>query len=333
MGEQISLQDILSQQELEKTRQEEIPEFFEPMLATLTKDYFNHKSWIYERKLDGERALAFCREGKVNLASRNNKDLNPRYPEIVRALENYSKDFVIDGEIVAFRGNKTSFGKLQKRMHSYPEAKDFKIKVYYYVFDIIFFQNFNLSKLELTQRKRILKRIFVFKQPVRFLVHRRENGIAYFRQACRKSWEGIIAKDGCSTYAGGRSKKWLKFKCINRQEFVIGGYTRPQSSRIGFGALLIGYYSNGNLIYAGKTGTGFDDETLGFLKEKFKKLKVSQSPFFQPAKIRDKDVRWLKPVLVCEVGFTEWTSDGKLRHPRYLGLREDKDPREVTKER
>ncbi len=177
------LKNILGKNKYGKISKESQPDFFSPMLATLTRDYFNHKDWIYERKLDGERALTFVKNKKVRLMSRNQKKINFRYPEIVNYFKDIDFNFVIDGEIVAFANKLSSFEKLQDRMHvsSEREAKKSKVRIFYYIFDIVHCQGFNLSKLDLASRKKILKDLFNFKEPIRYLIHRRENGIPYYK--------------------------------------------------------------------------------------------------------------------------------------------------------
>lgn len=160
--------------------------------------------------------------------------------------------------------------------------------------------------------------------------HVNEDGENYHREACKKGWEGIIAKNAKKPYAHSRTSNWLKFKCVNRQEFTIGGYTPPQGSRIGFGAILVGYYEGEKLRYAGKVGTGFSDEQLDDLHSKFEKMERKTSPFYD--EVDEKGIQWISPKVIAEIGFTEWTGDHKLRHPRYLGLRPDKDPKQVVKE-
>jgi bifunctional non-homologous end joining protein LigD len=211
------------------------------------------------------------------------------------------------------------------------EIKNSKVPVFYYLFDILYFDGYNLTKLELRSRKSILKSAISFKDPLRFMTHRIHDGEAFHKEACNKGWEGLIAKDAGSAYVHGRSKKWLKFKCVSQQEFVIGGYTEPKGERIGFGALLIGYYENKSLKYAGKVGTGYNDKLLKTLTKKLENRERKTSPFSSDD-IREKNVHWVTPELVGEIGFTEWTSEGKLRHPRFLGLRDDKNPKRVVKE-
>ncbi|MDX1613129.1 MAG: non-homologous end-joining DNA ligase [Candidatus Promineifilaceae bacterium] len=326
--------DRLDHQAREKLEAVEQPEWVEPMLAKLTDDPFSDPGWIYERKVDGERCLAFRRGDAVRLLSRNQESLNIQYPELEKALLKTAPErFVLDGEVVAFEGDVTSFSQLQERMHvnSRAEAQDSGVSVYYYLFDILYLSDHKITKVPLRQRKRLLKHAFDFQDPLRFLSHRNETGKSYFEEACRKGWEGVIAKQADWPYVHSRSSKWLKFKCVSRQEFVIGGYTEPHGERIAFGALLIGYYEDEQLVYAGKVGTGYDDDTLRRLGERLGELEQEDPPFAD-GDLPGKDVHWVRPRLVAEIGFSEWTDYGKLRHPRYLGLRQDKEPQDVHRE-
>lgn len=308
------------------------PRFETPALATLTDDYFDDPGWIYERKLDGERVVAVKADKKVTLYSRNEKKLNGSYPEIVEALEAQDGDFVVDGEVVAFEGNRTSFARLQGRigLHDPERARGTGIAVYYYVFDLLSAGGYALDGLPLTARKKLLRAALSFSNQVRFTPHRREKGIEYRSEACAKGWEGVIAKDGSAPYARGRSRKWLKFKCVRDQELVIGGFTDPKGSRVGFGALLVGYWDGGKLRYAGKIGTGYDNETLRRLRDRLDGIVRDDSPFADP--VRETGAHFVHPRLVAQVGFTEWTRDNKLRHPRFLGLRRDKAAKDVVRE-
>jgi ATP-dependent DNA ligase len=177
----------------------------------------------------------------------------------------------------------------------------------------------------------VLRKAFEFRDSLRFTEHRETEGEAYYREACRRRWEGVIAKNGDSVYVSRRTRDWLKFKCSQEQEFVIGGYTDPRGKRIGFGALLVGFYHRGKLVYAGKVGTGYDTGRLQRLGRKLAQLETPTSPFAGDGLPR-RGVHWVKPKLVAQIGFTEWTPGGKLRHPRFLGLREDKRPEEVMPE-
>ncbi len=320
----------LSERQKQKLKQKKQPEWINPMLAKLTHDYFYDDNWIFERKLDGERCLGFAKRGKIRLNSRNRKILNDTYPEIVAALKKQkARDFIVDGEVVAFEGSRTSFARLQNRMHASGANKN--VAVYYYLFDLIFYDGYDLSRLDLRDRKNILKSAFKFNNRLRFTAHRNKEEKKFHKEACRKKWEGLIAKKLDSGYKHGRSANWLKFKCINRQEFVIGGYTDPEGERIGFGALLIGYYKGNKLIYAGKVGTGYNDNMLEKMSKRLSGLERKTSPFENFGN-GSKGMHWVSPRLVGEVGFTEWTSDGKLRHPRFLGLRRDKSPKKVVRE-
>lgn len=330
------IKSLLDKHAKNKIKEAPFPKWIDPMLATLTHNYFDDEDWIFERKLDGERCIVYCNKNKsITLMSRNKKELNHRYPEIVKALASLPiSSYILDGEIVAFDGDVTSFSKLQGRMHLSEDAdvKDSDIDVYYYAFDILYIDKYDVRDMSLKSRKRLLKDSFDFKSPLYYVSHIKEEGKSALKKACDKGREGLIAKDYTSNYGSSRSKKWLKFKCENRQEFVIIGYTEPEGERIGFGALLIGYYEDDTLQYAGKVGTGYTDDMLETLANKFKEVEVKESPLSHTEAIKEKNVHWLKPVMVGEVSFTEWTDDNKLRHPSFQGIRKDKDPKDVVKE-
>lgn len=304
-----------------------------PMLATLIAQRFSDPDWIFEHKLDGERALAVRDGAKVRLLTRNRKSIGKTYPELVAALSDQAcDDFVADGEIVTFKNGVTSFSRLQQRMQitDPKKARASPIPVCYYLFDIPYLDGCSLADLPLRRRKSLLKRAVSFEDPLRYTAHRNRDGEAYFRQACEKGWEGVIAKRAGAPYRHGRSRDWLKFKCAKGQELVIGGFTKPKRSRIGFGALLVGYYDGDALRYAGKVGTGYDDAFLADFRQRLETLTRQTSPFAD--QIPEKGVTWVTPQLVGEFGFTEWTRNGKLRHPRFLGLRHDKEPENVVRE-
>jgi DNA ligase D-like protein (predicted ligase) len=207
------------------------------------------------------------------------------------------------------------------------------VPVYFYLFDLIWFDGYDLSALALSARKSLLRQAFAFDDPIRFSEHLDQDGESAFRAACQKGWEGLIAKRAASPYAHGRSKDWLKFKCSNEQEFIVIGWTEPRGSRSGLGALLVGYYEDGDLRFGGKVGTGFGEQELTMLSARLRRLERSTSPLRDTKGIAMKGVHWVRPQLVAQVGFAEWTPDGKLRHPRYLGLRDDKSPAQVVRER
>ena len=223
----------LSGEELDSIPEKDQPEWTGPMLAVLTHRRFSDENWIYERKLDGERCLVFRKGRSLRILSRNRKELNDTYPELVDALREADHDFVADGEIVAFEGNRTSFSRLQKRMQirDRKEAERSDVKVTLYLFDILHLAGRETAAGTQRLRKRLLRRALDFEDPVRYLSHRNETGEATYEEACRKGWEGVIAKEADAAYVHGRSRHWLKFKCVNRQELVIGGFTDPQRSR------------------------------------------------------------------------------------------------------
>ena len=335
-----------------RLRRAPVPEWTEPMLATLTEERFSDSRWLFERTFVGELCLALGRDlgllgargGRVTLMSRNANDITAAYPELAAALEKQSTadDFIVDGEIVAFEGRQTSFQRLQRRIHlRAPGALvQAQVPVYFYLFDVVHLGGFDLSGVPLIERKRLLRRTLRFGGLLRLSTYRLTEGERLYADACRRGWEGLIAKRLAAPYTHGRSKDWLKFKCASGQELVVGGFTDPKGGRVGFGALLVGYYEHGlegdRLHYAGKVGTGFDTATLRTLDEQLRSLEREASPF-ATAKIAVKDaagarVHWVEPALVAQVAFSEWTAEGHLRHPRYEGLRNDKDPREVVRE-
>jgi len=303
------------------------------MLATLTERRFSDPNWIFERKLDGVRCLAFRHGRQIRLLTRNRLDASGRYPEVAEALSAQPyEDFVVDGEVVAFQGGRTGFQLLQRRMLMAPSAGRGGVRIFYYVFDVLHAGGFDTTGLELRHRKALLGRLLRFEPPLRFATHRNMHGEAFWRQACAKGWEGVIAKRADSPYVPRRSPDWLKLKCVNEQEFVIGGYTDPKGSRTGLGAVLVGYYEGDDLRYAGKVGTGLDHALLEDLSGRLAALERDDPPFAAEHLPR-KGVHWVQPELVAQVGFSEWTRGGHLRHPRFLGLREDKPARLVVRER
>lgn len=315
-------------------RDEPVPDWRAPTLATLTEKRFSDPGWIFERKFDGMRCLAFRDGGRVRLLSRNRQSLNGTYPELVDALAaQRASEFVVDGEVVAFEGRRTSFARLQGRLGitNPAVARASPVRVYYYLFDLLHLDGKSTVEIPLTWRKRLLRNAIQFSDPLRNTPHRVEDGIAAYRAACRRGDEGVIAKLADSKYDGRRSPNWLKFKCVRDQEFVIGGYTAPKGSRVGLGALLLGYHDGRDLVYAGKVGTGFDEATLRSLHERLSAIEQDAPPFTRGLE-PEAGARWVQPDLVAQIGFTEWTRDGKLRHPRYQGLRTDKNAADVVRE-
>ncbi|MGN6867901.1 MAG: non-homologous end-joining DNA ligase [Solirubrobacteraceae bacterium] len=296
------------------------------MKAVLTDDRFSDPNWVFERKLDGIRCIAIRAGDKLQLLSRNDLSQNQRYPELVEALAAERCDqFAVDGEVVAFDGSQTSFARLAQRHQRY-------VPVFLYVFDVLWLAGQDVRPLPLRTRKRLLRTALQFHGPVRWTQYRNGDGEALFKEACRKGWEGLIAKRADSPYVTTRSRDWLKLKCEHGQELVVGGYTEPRGSRVEFGALLLGYYRDGRFEYAGKVGTGFDTELLHELGAKLRADKRDTPPFADAHTIKERHATWVEPKLVAQIGFTEWTRDGRLRHPRFLGLRDDKAASEVVRE-
>jgi bifunctional non-homologous end joining protein LigD len=318
--------DGLDEAERARVRPAPAPTAASAMKAVLTDARFSDPEWIFERKLDGIRCIAVRSGETVRLLSRNDLSLNGRYPELVTALEAEPCDrFAVDGEVVAFDGAQTSFARLAQRGHR-------RVPVFLYVFDLVWLDGHDVRDLPLRTRKRLLRAALRFEDGVRLTPYRNEAGEALFAEACRRGWEGVIAKRADSPYRATRSRDWLKFKCDKGQELVIGGFTAPKGSRTEFGALLLGYHDRDALRYAGKVGTGFDHETLRDLGAKLRSLAREEPPFADAVAIRERAVTWVEPELVAQVAFTEWTGAGRLRHPRFLGLRDDKPAREVVRE-
>ncbi|MEU7305857.1 non-homologous end-joining DNA ligase [Streptomyces sp. NPDC007206] len=304
-----------------------------PMLATLSDRRDFGEGWLFERKLDGVRLLAVREGGRVRLFSRTGQRLNATYPEIVEALEaQQCADFTVDGEVVAFTGGRTDFARLQRRM-GLTRRQDIEasgVAVTYCLFDLLRLEGRDTRQLPLRVRKSLLRRALTFRSPLRLTPHRNAGGAELLAEACERGWEGLIAKRADGPYRTRRSPDWLKLKCAQGQEFVIGGFTEPAGSRVGLGALLLGYHDGDRLRYAGKVGTGFDRRTLLDLRERLDGLRRDSSPF--AGEVREARARWVRPELVAQIAFTEWTRDGMLRHPRFLGLREDKRPGDVVRE-
>jgi bifunctional non-homologous end joining protein LigD len=302
------------------------------MKAALSDEPFSSPDWVFERKLDGERCGAVRRAGRVTLLSRTGRVMDASYPELVDALSVKGPDLLIDGEIVAFKRGQTSFERLQQRMQirDVERARQSPVAVYYYIFDLLELAGEDVRPLPLLDRKARLRHAVTFRGHLRYTTYRRGEGEAAFRSACRRGWEGVIAKRAASPYAAARSRDWLKLKCAHGQELVIGGWTAPKGSRERLGALLVGYYQDAKLRYAGKVGTGFDRQTLHRLGDELERRERPASPF--EAGDPPRNARWAEPELVAEIGFAEWTRDGKLRQPRYQGLRDDKPAREVVRE-
>jgi bifunctional non-homologous end joining protein LigD len=304
------------------------------MLATLTDRRDFGEDWLLERKFDGERCVARKEGDAVRLESRTGKSLTGTYPELRAALAAQRPDrLLVDGEVVVFDGEQTSFSSLQQRLgvtRPSPTLVE-AIPVVYCVFDLLEAEGEDLTERPLLERRARLEQAIRPTENLRISEAWRDGSERRFAEACRSGWEGLIAKRADAPYARGRSKDWLKLKCVLEQEFVIGGYTEPAGSRTDFGALLVGYYEGDRLRYAGKVGTGYSAERLTDLGLRLRALEIPESPFVDARPI-PRGTHWTRPKLVAQIGFAEWTADGRLRQARFLGLRDDKDPADVVRE-
>ena len=319
--------------DLEGVRKGRATASFTPQLATLSKEVPHGNEWIHEVKLDGYRILAFAAGKRVKLVSRNGKDWTDRFPEIARAIGKLGfTDGVLDGEVVALRPDGVSdFQMLQNQLRARRAAK-----IVYYVFDLPFYAGQDLRAVPLVERKQVLAGIVPKngRGPVRFADHVRGNGERVLAEARKLALEGIVSKRADAAYQSKRAPSWLKIKVQARQELVVVGWTDPRGARTHFGSLLLGYHDDrGRLVYAGKVGTGFGDALRRDLARRLKRLAVTRSPLGVEAPRADvRGAHWVRPDVVAEVQFTEWTSDGRLRHPSLLGIREDKEAKSVVRE-
>lgn len=305
---------------------------YSPMLAEPANAVFNDINWVFERKLDGYRITATTGK-QVKLITRKGQDYTDTYPAIAKALEEIENNTVLDGEItVENKAGKENFQSLQHFEHD-----DQQHILKYYVFDLLYLDGHDLLKMPLVQRKEILKKLLQKQHSDKIIYHEHvaEKGKELFAEAIKKGWEGVIAKKADSEYLiGKRSGSWLKFKQANSQEAIICGFTQPAGSRKYFGALVLGLYDEDNqLQYIGNCGTGFNGQVLKELYDQMEAIIISKKPFLAIVEVnQEKSLTWIKPDLVCEVNFTEWTEGDHLRHPVYKGLRPDKDAREVKRE-
>lgn len=299
-----------------------IPFRIKPMLATLADAPFTLPGWVFEEKYDGVRMLAYKEGSHVSLISRNALDRTERYPGIARAiLKSKAKTLLLDGEIVVFDSKGVSRFQLLQRSTGNPE---------YAVFDCLYYNGKDLRRAPLSSRRSVLESLLK-RTNLRPSAILGTDGMEAFRIASKRGYEGVVGKNLKSMYESRRSREWLKVKVHQQQEFVIGGFTAPKGSREDFGALLLGVYDKQGLRYVGKVGTGFDEQALRSLRQKFRPLIQSRSPFVYDS-IKEREVTFLKPKLVAQISFAEWTKDNKLRQPVFLGLRDDKSPKEVRRE-
>jgi bifunctional non-homologous end joining protein LigD len=304
------------------------------MLATLTDRRDFGEDWLLERKFDGERCIARKDGGDVLLESRTAKDLTATYPEIRGAVaEQRNRELLLDGEVVAFDGEQTSFSRLQRRLGVTSPSPELvaAYPVVFCVFDLLALDDDDLRGQPLLERRARLTKAVRPSSALQLSEAWSDDSQRRFARACRSGWEGLIAKRAQAPYVGGRSRDWLKLKCVWEQEFVIGGYTDPSGSRTDFGALLVGYYEGGRLRYAGKVGTGYSAATLRELGARLRALQTRESPFADARPV-PRGTHWVRVEMVAQIGFAEWTNDGRLRQPRFLGLRDDKAPADVVRE-
>ena len=304
-----------------------------PQLATLVATPPSGDEWLHEIKYDGYRIGARVRKGRVSLYTRNGNDWTAAFPELADAIRKLDlDDALIDGEAaMVLPDGRTSFQALQNM-----GAAARRAAIVYFVFDLLRLDGQSLEALPLEQRKARLKKLVGARKTgrIRYSEHITGNGDTFFAEACRTGLEGIVSKQRHEPYRAGRHGGWVKTKCVQRQEFVIGGFTDPEGMRAGIGALLIGYYDGGRLVFSGKVGTGFSHKAALDLRAKLDRLENKTSPFTPaPPGALGRNAHWVRPDLVCEVEFTEWTTDGKIRHPSFQGLRADKQPKEIVREK
>ena len=296
------------------------------MLSTLVDEPFSNENWLYEIKWDGYRALAYMDKHHFELLSRNNLSFAEKYDPVTESLKALKMNAVLDGEIVAVDEKGLANFQLLQNWQTTRQGS-----LRYYVFDIIWLDGYNLSALPLIERKRIIQALIPADDPVvKYSDHVLRDGEQFFKIALKGGLEGIMAKKIASKYeAGNRGDTWLKIKVSQRQEVIIAGYTEPRRSRKFFGSLLLGVYKDDELIYVGHTGSGFNAKSLSQIHKKLQPLITKEPPFKNPPKT-NMPATWVKPKLVCEIKFTEWTKDLQARHPIFMGLREDKNPKDIT---
>lgn len=310
-----------------------MPGFIPPQLATLVEKPPDGDEWLHELKFDGYRMLCHLHGKKVSFWSRNGKDWTERFPKLAKAVKGLGvSSAILDGEVVAMdTAGRTSFQRLQQAIGKTGDAG-----LAFHLFDVVYLEGVMLTKTPLVDRKSVLEKLLRSqgkKSPLRYSDHVEGNGKAFFKQACDYGIEGIVSKLANSVYDSTRSKSWQKVKCLRRQEFVITGYTVSDKAMPGFGALILGVYDKGKLVYAGRVGTGFSIQQRIAIQKKLDALARDSTPF--AVKPKDPGLRravWAKPKLIGEVAFTEWTDDGSIRHPSFQGLREDKKPEDVIRE-
>ena len=308
-----------------------MPQVLRPMLATLVDKPFSDPEWIFETKWDGFRSVCFIDKGKMRLVSRNQIEMTPQYPELEKLPKHVAaKQAIIDGEIVALDEHgmprfQLLQNKLRIRSGSYAAATT--AQIVYFAFDLVYCDGYDLMACPVVERKALLKKILRPAGFVKYSDHIEGDGERFFREIEKFHLEGMMAKRAASPYVQKRSSDWLKVKTVLRSEVVIGAYTEPRGARSHFGSLVVGLYRGDDLIYVAHIGGGFNERTLASIHKLMQPLKTNKSPFVKPPKTNE-PVQWIEPRLVAEVKFSEWTADERMRQPIFLGLREDKKPRD-----
>jgi bifunctional non-homologous end joining protein LigD len=314
-------------------RKATLPAAIKPMLATLVDKPFSNPDWLFETKWDGVRAICFVRDGKAQFISRNQLDMTAQYPELADVAKSiHGSTAILDGEIVALDEKGVSrFQLLQRRLGRKNAGEIQRLaattRIAFYVFDLLHLDGFDLMGCKLVDRKATLEGILKSSRNIRYSDHIIGDGEKLYQEIAKVPLEGMVAKRLESTYAQRRSAEWLKIKTIQESEVVIGGYTEPRNSRDYFGALVVGLYRDGKLHYVAHTGGGFSQQTLAQTYKLLQPLKTKDCPFVEKPKTNG-PVQWVKPKLVAQVKFTEWTADERMRQPIFLGLRQDKKPEE-----
>jgi bifunctional non-homologous end joining protein LigD len=310
-----------------------MPPFVAPQLATLVDSAPAEDGWLHEIKFDGYRMLCHLDHGKVRFFSRNQKDWSSKFPGVAKVINSLkATTAIIDGEVVMIDpSGRTSFQKLQQAM-----GRGGATGFIYQVFDLIYFEGLDLTRTPLIERKEVLKELVASGTKstlLQYSDHQEGNGKLFFKSACEYGLEGIVSKRADSLYVSARNRNWLKVKCSKRQEFVIAGYIPSSKGLPGFGSLILGVYEKGKFTYAGRVGTGFNLKQRAELGKKLDRISRPTMPFdIKPDAKGLNEAHWCEPRVVAEVAFTEWTSDGSIRHPSFQGLREDKKPQQVRRE-
>lgn len=308
-------------------RKARLPEIIHPMLATLVDEPFSDPEWIFETKWDGFRSVCFVSKGKARFVSRNQIEMTPQYPELANIPKQVdAKEAILDGEIVALdEHGRPQFQLLQNklRIRSGSYAKARTAQLVYFAFDLLYLDGYDLMSCPVVERKAKLEQVLRPASFIKYSDHVEADGEAFFGEIAKFRLEGMIAKRAASKYAQKRTSDWLKVKTVQRSEVVVGGYTQPRGARSYFGSLVMGLYREGKLHYVAHVGGGFNEQKLREIHKLLQPLKTDKCPFAVKPKTNE-PVQWVKPKLVAEVKFSEWTADERMRHPIFVGLREDK---------